>query len=216
MPLKISIIDDHPIFVESYRFLIKKIRFPSVVTTYHDLEECHSDIFLNNNIPDIIFIDLSLPPFLNENLNDGFDLSNLIRQEFPGVKIIVSTMHSSPLYIYSIIEKIKPEAFLIKTDIHSKEMSNALRQVIAGGFYNSHTAVQALLQVKKYAFCDDPINRSLLLLTSQRFTNKEISETLSLSESTIEKRKAVIKQYLGIDGQNDRSMIAAITKMRLL
>ena len=218
MLLKILLLDDHPSVTSSYKNGIDglNLSFPYKTAFCHTLEECYSRIFIEKKIPDFIIIDLSMPAYLKEKINDGFDLAQLIRDNFSKTKIIISTMHTSPLYIYSIIEKIKPEGFFIKSDLDFDEISKALQIVISGDFYYTKIVKDILTNMKKHFFCEDELNRNIMILTSKRYTNKEIGQFLKISESTIEKRKSVLKQHLGIDGSNDRKMTEVLTNLSLL
>lgn len=157
-----------------------------------------------------------MPAYLNENINDGFDLAQILRKRLPDVKIVISTMHTSPLYLYSIIEKVKPEGFLIKADIDGSDIIKALENAFAVNSYYSKTVIEAVKTISQFSFCHDELNRTILLLTEKRYTNKEISQQLKASESTIEKRKAIIKQHLSIEGQNDRQMINILNNLNFL
>ena len=88
--------------------------------------------------------------------------------------------------------------------------------VVAKKRYYSKTAERLLENVAKHAFCHDEINRNILLMTSERYTNKEISEKLLISTSTVEKRTAMIKQILNIEGQNNKTLIEILKKLNLI
>lgn len=217
MPIKISVVDDHPAIATSYKIAIQGLSLAKfAITIRYSIKECYNAIFSDNDVPELLLIDLSMPPYIEKNITDGFELAQLIRQQFPKTKIIILTMHSSPLYIYSIIEKLKPEGFLIKSDVDLKEISDALKSIISEGFYNSKTVKEIVTNVKKHAFCDDDLNRNIIILTSKRHTNKEIAQALKISESTVEKKKAQLKQHLGIERSNDKKMIEMLTNLKLL
>lgn len=217
IPLRISLLDDHPAITDSYSNCISCMtHFENFkVSCFNTIEDFY-DTLSTQYIPDIIFLDLSMPSYLKEKIEDGFHLAKILRNKFPAIKIIILTMHTSPLYIYDVIEKIRPEAFLIKSDADANEIIKTFKMVLAEKRYYSKTAECVLENVAKHAFCHDEINRNILLITSERYTNKDISEKLLISISTIEKRTAMIKQILNIEGQNNKTLIEILKKSNLM
>lgn len=217
MRLKISLLDDHPAITESYSNCISCItHFDNFkVSCFNTIEDFY-DTLSNQYIPDIIFLDLSMPSYLKEKIEDGFHLAKILRNKFPLIKIIILTMHTSPLYIYDVIEKIKPEAFLIKSDADANEIIKTFEMVLSEKKYYSKTAESVLENVSKHSFCQVEMNRNILIMTSERYTNKEISEKLLISTSTIEKRTAMIKQILNIEHQNNKILIDMLKKLHLI
>lgn len=87
---------------------------------------------------------------------------------------------------------------------------------MSGKKYYSKTAQNIIDTVSGHSFCQDEINRTILLMTSERYTNKEISEKLLISASTVEKRKAMVKHILNITGQNEKILIEILKNLNLL
>jgi len=217
MPLKIFIVDDHSTITASYKHCIESMEdlVPYEIDCFNSIEKL-CDALAHGHVPDMLFLDLSMPSFAKEQIEDGFHLSKIMRNKFTAVKIIISTMHTSPFYIYNVIERVKPEAFLLKSDVDATEICKSIETVLSGKKYYSKTAQNVIDTVSGHSFCQDEMNRNILLLTSERYTNKEISEKLFTSASTVEKRKAAIKSILNIEGQNDKKLIEILKNLNLL
>lgn len=218
MPSKILMIDDHPLIIEGYRsILIQTIKEDLIISTSYSLEEAHKIIFNQSDKSfDLISIDVSMPPYQEKKLKDGIDLAILIRDKFPTIKLLMITMHPDPLILFRIYKAINPEGLLVKSDIDHEEFKLAFENVTIGNRYFSKTSTKAIQKVEMQNFCKDEINRQILFLISQRFTNKEIASELRISESTVEKRKALIKDYLNIHNGKDNQIIKVSKELGLL
>ena len=217
MPLKIFIVDDHSTITASYKHCIESMEDLAryEIDCFNSIEK-FCDAIAQGRVPDVLFLDLSMPSFAKEQIEDGFHLARILRDKFASIKIMISTMHTSPLYIYNVIECIKPEAFLLKSDVDATEICKSLETVLSGKTYHSKTAQNIIHTVSSHSFCQDAVNRNILLMTSERYTNKEISEKLLISTSTVEKREASVKQILDIEGQNDKILIEKLKNLNLM
>ena len=75
--------------------------------------------YLNQNTTiDLALLDISLPPYIKFNIENGVDLASLIRKKFPNCKIVLLTMHGEPLAVDKIIKDINLEGFVSKNDIN--------------------------------------------------------------------------------------------------
>ena len=62
----------------------------------------------------------------------------------------------------------------------------------------------------------DNYNRQIIILLSQGVKTKNLPDLLYLSKSAIDKRKAIIKQLLGIDKGNDEDILKEARKQGLI
>lgn len=109
MPLKIFVVDDHSTIIASYKHCIESIEdlVPREIDCFNSIEK-FCDAIAQGWVPDVLFLDLSIPSFAKEQIEDGFHLAKILRKRFTAIKIMISTMPTSPLYIYNVIECIKP------------------------------------------------------------------------------------------------------------
>jgi DNA-binding NarL/FixJ family response regulator len=92
----------------------------------------------------------------------------------------------------------------------------AFDKILRGDVYRSNTVknnVKELLSNKVYL---DDYNRQIISLLSKGIKTKSMPNYINLSMSSIEKRKANIRTFLGIEGGNDEDIINAAKKAGLV
>ena len=212
MAMRILMVDDHPTQLEGYKIILKYNNQGidvDAVMAYN----CKSafEIITNPETAsfEIAFIDLSLPGYPEESLKSGEDLAFLLKRYMPNCKIVMLTSHSESFLLYNIVKKIKPDAFLIKSDFGGDELLAAFDTVLNGGTYHSETVtanIQELLSREEYL---DSYNRQIITLLSQGVKTKNLPEHLNLSMSAVEKRKSQIKDYFCIEKGSDEDIVRA-------
>jgi len=206
MPVKILMIDDHPITLDGYKNILISLKdFNSnyVIDTASDCEEAYWEVHKSvedNNHYNIIFLDISLPPSEGLKIFSGEDLGLRIREISPSSKIIILTMYNENYRIYNILKNISPEGLLIKSDVSSHELYRAFREVLLGKLYYSNTV--KILVRKQFGnnIVLDEIDRNILFQLSKGVMTKDLTQFIPLSLAAIEKRKRHMKEILEIDG----------------
>lgn len=210
----VLIVEDHPLTSNAY-----KSAFEQVSTANKNLEftiemayNCDSanlkiqEAAKGNGI-DIIFLDISLPPSKDGKIVSGEDLGIKIKKALPKAKIIVSTTHYDNYRIHSIIKSIDPDGFLVKNDISSKHLIDAIEKVITAPPYYSDTVLLSLRKRISNEHIIDDIDRQLLYELSIGTKMKELPNILPMSMAGIEKRKRQLKEIFDIQQKDDRDLI---------
>lgn len=222
IPLKILIVDDHPMTVDSYINLLSDVDFqkiqPSFIKSYN-CEDAYNKIKLqqiqNINI-DFALLDISLPPFKEFNINNGIDIAIFIRKKFVNCKIVLLTMHSDPLTVDKIIKEIKPEGFISKSDINFELFPIICKKILEGDIYLSNTIIQSQRNLFKKNINWDKHDNQILTLIYQGVKTVNLPKYIPLSMSAIEKRKANIKDQLLKGKGSDKDLIEKAKKLGLL
>ena len=213
MKVRILIVEDHPSVCSMYQDIFKNsdCGYKTEFTTARDCESAYKLITDPNPLIDfdIIFLDLSLPDYLEHNIADGEDLALLIRKKLPHTKIIILTSHSTIFKIHNIDKKINPEGFLMKCDFSHADLIDACNIVLKGGHYRSVTTKKYIKDMFKDGFYFDIYNQKIIYLLSKGVRTKNMPEILGLSVSTIDKRKTTIKGYFNIEKGGDEAIVAA-------
>jgi DNA-binding NarL/FixJ family response regulator len=221
-PLTILIVDDHPMTVDSYSNLLSVNDFqestPNFIKSYN-CQDAYNKIFLhlkqNTNI-DLALLDISLPPYMEFNIENGIDLASLIRQKFTNCKIVLLTMHSEPLTVDKIIKEINPEGFVAKSDINFELFPIICKKIMHGELYRSPTIIESQKELHKSNINWDKHDSQILILISQGVKTVNLPDYIPLSMSAIEKRKANIKEQLLMGKGSDRDLISKAKKIGLL
>lgn len=206
-------IDDHSVVVEGYYSIFKNLIEPSKIK-FSKAYDCRSgfEVITNNNRSpfNVAVLDYSIPPFPDKKLFSGEDLAMLIRESMPLCRIIMMTMHKEADIISRILQKIKPEGFINKSDCSADDLIEGFKTVLDGEGYFSKT-VSDFLDMQAKGIVLDDVDIRIIQLLAKGVKNKNLDKYILLSTSGIEKRKYRIKRLLEIEGDDE----ALINEARL-
>lgn len=198
---KILIVDDHPMVMRGYQLTLEQIQEEFRIEFYFS-KSCNDVLTkineFKNDFYDLILLDISLPASSCNIINNGEDLGALIKRKFPETKIIIQTGLNDMQCITNIYNSIKPEGFLIKSDIDENVLITAVSSVLKNKTYYSEKVKDLL---SPYDFDDiyiDPYNRNILYHLSLGYKMKDLPNHIPLSLPTIERRKKELKSLLGV------------------
>ena len=221
-PLTILIVDDHPMTVDSYSNILSVSNFqertPNFIRSYN-CEDAYNKIFfyLNQNTTiDLALLDISLPPYIKFNIENGVDLASLIRKKFPNCKIVLLTMHGEPLAVDKIIKDINPEGFVSKNDINFELFPIICKKITNGEMYKSRTIIESQKELLDRNINWDKHDSQILILISKGIKTVNLPNYIPLSMSAIEKRKANIKGQLLMGKGSDSDLISIAKKLGLI
>lgn len=201
--MKILIIDDHPMIVDAYiNTLSQKKVFPELptFTVVNTCEEAYLliDALTDVNSFDLAIIDQRLPPFAEKNILCGTDLALLLKKKKPHCKIIICTSHSEILLVYSILKKVEPEGFIVKSDLDSESLCAGIIKVSQGLSFYSSTVAFIIAEIGKKELLLDECNRQILDYLHKGYKIKDIQVVVSLSMSAIQRRIAQMKEAFNV------------------
>lgn len=204
-------VDDHPTQIEGYKLILgyNETGHDIVNTTAFNGESAYHIITnpVNAGRFDIVFLDLSLPPYPEKDIRSGEDLAVLVRKTWPKTKIVMLTSHAEAIVLYNIIKKVEPEGLLVKSDFSAHELLHAFEKIVNGETYHSATVRAGTKQLLSQANYLDRMNREIILQLSRGNKTKQIAEILNVSPSTVEKRKVHIKDSLDIEKGTDDDIV---------
>jgi NarL family two-component system response regulator LiaR len=177
---RIMLVDDHPLVRQALTSLLKKQPDFEVVAQANDGEEAVN--IAAKIIPDIIIMDITMPKL------NGLDATRRIKAKYPGIGILVLTVHSDNEHVLGILQA-GADGFLIKT-ASDGEIVQAVRALAAGDTVLS-PAISG--QIFRYAF--QCFKKPVGPVMSDRLTMREL-ETLRLAAKGIPNKE--IAARLGI------------------
>lgn len=217
MEINVLMVDDHPPIIEGYKAILSFNTFGYSINTVvaYNCETAYN-IITNTIKPivfDLVFIDVTLPPFAEKCINSGEDLVFLVKQYQPNAKIVILTSHAESFVLHRILKDCKPEGLLIKSDFLSDEFLVAFDTILKGENYYSATVKNQKHELISSNKTLDSYNIQIIILLSQGVKTKNFHEHINLSTSAIEKRKAVIKDYFGITKGTDEDILREARKL---
>ena len=210
--MKIAIVDDHQIIIDGIEMLLGLEKNIAILKTYTDACDFLLDMREGKINPDLLLMDLMMPKM------NGFECAKVLKQEFPNLKIIILSMNCDPKVVYELVEKIKIEGYLSK-NVNRQSLVRALQEVQLGYIHLSEEAEMALNQFKRKIIDYPQIiltarEKQIVKLMIDGLTNKEISNALFISESTVETHRKNI--YRKTETHSLPKLIQAVANLNLL
>jgi DNA-binding NarL/FixJ family response regulator len=206
--ITVLIADDHQIVRDGLRSLLNKEADFQVVGL---AKEGRTALKMVRDLgPQAVVMDLSMPDM------NGIEATNLIRKEFPEVRVIALSMHTAPRFVINMIQA-GASGYLIK-DCALKELAEAIRLVVNKNQIYLSPGIAGIV-VKKCLTdspADSPIftalssrEREVLQMAAEGKSNLQMADQLCVSAKTIESHRTAIFKKLKI------TSIAGLTKFAI-
>jgi two-component system, NarL family, response regulator len=199
-PVRILVVDDHPVVRDGLRLMLETQHSMKVVAEA-DSGEAALRAFAEHH-PDVVVMDLRLPGM------SGAQAAAALQRAHPGARIIILTSYGQEAEIEAAL-KAGARAYLRK-DADRGQLLDAIRTVSAGGRYLPAAIRERLAE---RAPVSDLTRREIEVLEriATGLTNKEIGAALSISEDTV---KVHVKNLFGKLDVNDRTHAVAVAAKR--
>ena len=175
--IRVLLVDNHPLVLDGLR---------AVLETYDDIDVAGAasnaraalELALAVN-PDVVLMDINMP------LLNGIDAIELFKKQFPGIRILMLSMHDSREYISTSIMR-GASGYVLK-DVSTAEIVAAIHAVASGGTYFSSGVSEALLDSGERKSEGLSVRENdVLVLVAEGGSNREIAIRLGISEATVE------------------------------
>lgn len=213
------LVDDHIPITDFYKDALNQHYNDDVyITTANTLQFAYETVFLENNESpfDIAFLDLSMPPYLEKNINSGEDLALQLRLKSVKTKIIILTGLSQTAQLIRIINTINPEGLLEKCDVGHKELIAIIYLILNGQTFKSKTIIKTIGENNTIPPFLDKTDIQIIQLIAQGIKTKNLHLYIPITTSAIEKRKTKIKHQLNINAGNDEDIIREARRLGLI
>jgi DNA-binding NarL/FixJ family response regulator len=181
--IRVLVVDDHAILRDGIRSLLENQEDIIVVGEAENGADAIE--FINKVQPDIVLMDISMPKI------NGLEATRIIKQQFPGVKVLILTQHDSREYISPALQA-GAAGYVLKRS-GRREMLNALYQVYEQGAYLPSSVTMEFLQDYSTAGTNHRNENphltdrecQVLRMISEGKSNKEIAGDFGISPKTV-------------------------------
>jgi DNA-binding NarL/FixJ family response regulator len=219
MLVNVLIVDDHQLMISGYKSVLSfNTNFQITTTEAYDCKSAYEIITnpANSSAFELVFLDYSLPPYPEQKIQSGEDLAVLIRKFMPNTKIIMLTAHFDAIKLYNIVKRAQPNGLLVKSDFQPPQLIEVFNTVMQGNLFYSPLVSERIKERLLAQGLLDKIDQQIIVLLSEGFKNNSIATKLNISTSAIEKRKATIKDFLGIDKGTDEDILVFSRQLGLI
>ncbi len=206
--IKVIIADDHALLREGIRRLLELDPKIEVVTEVGDGQGAIN--MARRERPDIILMDVNMPG------TDGLTATRVIKREMPQIKIIALTIYEDD----EVVDMVKAgaSAYVLK-DVAGNELIDTIYKVMNGEVV-IHPRVASRL-VRELTKVDRPQERvrltrreyDVLALLVKGNSNKDIADTMFISEKTVKNHLTSIFRKLGVKDRTQAAVYALKTNI---
>lgn len=207
--LRIILVDDHATVREGLRLLIDQQPDMTVVAEAGDGDEAVR--LAESGGVDIVIMDLSMPG------SSGLLATRALRASRPALKIVILTRHADQTYLQELL-RAGVSGYVLKQSPHS-ELLHAIRAAAGGGQHVDSTLTRHLaapfldanFRKRQTGGCSVTDRElTVLRLSAQGYSNKEIAQRLDVVVKTVEVHKANAMRKLHLNGRIELLQFAVL------
>jgi DNA-binding NarL/FixJ family response regulator len=193
--LHIVIADDHGIVRSGLRMLIDRQQGMRVVA---EAEDGIQAVEVSQSFkPDVAILDVSMPRMT------GLRAAREIRRRVPGTSVLLLSMHDDERYFSDAVE-VGAAGYVLKRSADT-DLIDAIQAVARGEQFVSpvteRAAIKEWLDSGRQDRLEDPLTPrelDVVKLIAEAHTNKQIADTLKVSEKTVESHRGNVLSKLGM------------------
>lgn len=207
--IKVLIADDQELIRQSLQIVLNSRENLEVTEAVANGQEVIRSV--RSQKPDVILMDIRMPKM------DGVQCTRIIKEQHPEIKIIILTTFDDDEYVYNAL-KFGASGYLLK-GVSMDNLAQAISTVYSGqAMINPDIATKVVKLFSQMAKADFSIQvgdegikeltrteKKIIREVEKGASNKEIAETLSLSEGTVRNYLSAILNKLDL---RDRTQLA--------
>ncbi len=210
--VNIFLVDDHKLFREGLKLLLKNIEEVNEIWEASNGEEFLKRLSEQN--PDLVLMDIEMPVL------NGIDATTQALARYPNLKIIALSMYGDEEYFQRIIDA-GACGFLMKNSDFS-EVRRAVTNVLQGNNYFTEEILYKLVNKFKtrQAVPEDTVvtlsdrEKEVLILICKGLSNQDIADQLFISKRTVDHHRASLMTKTNTN--NAASLVVYAVKHKLV
>jgi len=195
-PIRVILVDDHPVVRVGLRALIEME--PDLAVVGEAGNGVEGVALVEAEKPDVVVMDISMPEM------DGLEATRRIRAGNPEVCVLILTVHAQERYLFPVL-KAGAAGYVLKSTVDT-QLIDAIRTVARGGAFLYPNAARMLLEDYVHRQESGEANGSSDLLSEREqevltlcalgHTASQIGDQLALSPKTVETYRTRVMQKL--------------------
>ena len=194
--IKLVLADDHAVVRAGIKAMLEGLGGIDIVGQGTNGREACA--LVEQHQPQLLLMDISMPEM------NGLEATARVVKEFPNVRVIILSMHTSEEYVWKALQA-GATGYLLK-DAEPSELDLAIKTVLSGQTYLtasvSKQVVEAYMQrmggESTVADVLTPRQREVLQLIAEGKALKEIAQILHVSVKTVESHRTLLMDRLNI------------------
>lgn len=180
--ISLAIVDDHQIVIDGLKSLLAgHEKFEVVAECTQPLQMLE---LLQNTTVDVLLTDIMMP------VMNGAELAREVHKKYPQVRILALSMSGQGDLVNSMIDDADIAGYVLK-NIGRQEFIEALEKISSGGIYFGQEVLHEMSRASDLKRENEEVNLTareieIIRLIEKEYGNKQIADTLFLSERTVE------------------------------
>jgi DNA-binding NarL/FixJ family response regulator len=206
-PIRVLLVDDHRVVrrgVTAYLDLVDDVTVIGEAEDGRQALDRIGTLAAGDGPPDVVLMDLLMPDM------DGISTTREIKSRWPVVEVVAMTSFVEEAKVRGALEA-GAAGYLLK-DADADEVAQAIRAAVAGQMHLDPTVARLLADsVRGVGRPGDdltPREREVLGLVAQGASNREIADTLVVSERTARTHVSAILRKLGLVSRTQAALWA--------
>ena len=206
-PFRVFLVDDHRVVRSGVAAYLAMVDDIDVVGEAADGQEALDRIAVlepGDNLPDVVLMDLVMPGM------DGITATRRIKARWPAIEVVAVTSFVEESKVRGALEA-GAAGYLLK-DADADEVAAAVRAAVAGRMHLDPAVARILADSTRTAQRTGdgltPRQREVLLLIAAGASNRQIAETLVVSERTARTHVSDILAKLGLASRTQAALWA--------
>jgi len=206
--MRILIVDDHALVRRGMNYVVKE-GFPDADVAEAESAATALEILKKGPDPDLALVDVRMPDL------DGLELLRAMKAEWPDIPVImISTYENAPYVKRALADGAA--GYLLK-DATPEDLAQAINVAMSGsGNVLSPRVIQNLFDDqdqgsgngRRNDFSLTQRENDILELLAEGRANRDIAQSLYLSEKTVKAHLAAIFRKLGVTNRTQAAMVA--------
>ena len=220
-PVNVGLVEDQLLFREGMKAIVDSWPDTAIVFESADGYSVIEKLEYCDPLPDVILVDLSLPPNGNREFS-GVEVTDALRAAYPQIGIIILSIHEDENFIAQLIEH-GAHGYLIK-DSDPQEVHTAILAVHEKGCYVNERTLSAIQRSIGKKMKNKPLSHpsiqftrrelEVLDLICRQMTSEEMGEKLFISIKTVNGHRNNLLQKTG--ARNTAGLVVYALKHNLV